>query len=105
MPAVDITPPLPICNTMALPPFPTLGFGLSLDIPIPGIGEVFDVKLCCKVFQLPLILPPFLLDLSVVVDLSVVSDAFNNVIAEINRYLDLLPVICPKESTVIQLPI
>lgn len=100
MPAVDITPPLPICTAMTLPPFPTLGLGLSLDIPLPGI--VIDVKLCCKVFQLPLQLPP--IQLGVFIDLSIVSDTLNQAIAEINRYLDLIPVICPRESHVVQFP-
>jgi hypothetical protein len=100
MPAIDITPPLPICTKMSLPPFPTLGLGLSLDLPLPGI--VVDVKLCCKIFQLPLVLPP--IQLSIGFDLSVVSDFFNERITEINKYLDKIPTICPREQTVVQFP-
>jgi hypothetical protein len=100
MPTVDITPPLPICTKLVLPPFPALGLGLSLDIPLPGV--VIDIKLCCKVFQLPLQLPP--IQLGIGIDLSAVSDLLNDRITEINKYLDRIPVICPREATVVQFP-
>lgn len=93
MPAIDISPPF-ICSPMTVPPIPVLPSGFSLAAAIPGIGHVFDVKLCCKIFQLPIGLPPIPLGISVSLPLIA---ALNSCIGIVNAYLDAIPLLCPRE--------
>lgn len=93
MPSVDLTPPR-ICDTMTLPPIPAVPNGVSFDIPLPGIGTVFSARLCCKVFQLPVGLPP--IDLGITISLPLIV-ALDSLIDVINAYRSLLPMSCPRE--------
>lgn len=93
MPIIDISP-APICSQMTLPPFPTLPTGFSIGAAIPGIGHVFDAKLCCKIFQLPVGLPP--ISIGVSVSLPFIA-ALNSMVGVVNAYLDRVPLLCPKE--------
>lgn len=79
---------------MTIPPIPTLPAGLTFAFPLPGIATVFDIKLCCKVFQFPVgaVLPPIGITLS-----SPIITSLNVLIKQINGYFDLLPVLCPRE--------
>lgn len=93
MPTIDLTP-LPICDVMNVPALPVLPAGISLGIGLPGIGEVFSVRLCCKIFQLPVGLPP--VDLGISVQSTLIL-AIDELITTINSYRSLLPMTCPRE--------
>lgn len=90
---IDITPPL-ICKSMAIPPIPVLPSGITLEAVIPGIGHVFDIKLCCKIFQIPLVLPPIPLGIALTVPVLV---QINTLINSVNTYLRSIPSLCPRE--------
>lgn len=93
--AIDVTAPL-ICDVMVAPSIPTIpGGGVSFDIELPGIGETFSARLCCKVFQLPLtITPPISLGVGIAIPLVTV---LNELIAKINNYKFALGIRCPRE--------
>lgn len=93
MPTLDITPPLPICNAMPIPPVPVLPSGITLAVPLPS-APPFDVKLCCKILQLVpgIAFPPIGFALN-----SAVIATINAKLREITNYLRLLPFQCPRE--------
>lgn len=93
MSTIDVTPPL-ICDEMDIPALPTLPEGISLDAALPGIGTEFSARLCCKIFQVPIALPP--IDLGISIQLPLVV-ALNGLIKQLNAYRAQIPMICPRE--------
>lgn len=94
MPEIDVTPP-GICDPMAPAPLPVLPDGFSIDGALPSPGTVFDIRLCCKIFQLPVgLAPPISLGIAVPIPFVL---ALNTAIRTINTYVRALPMRCPKE--------
>lgn len=93
MPAIDLTPPL-ICDPITLPALPTVPTGVSFGVELPGFAEVFSARLCCKIFQLPIALPPVDLGISVSAPILI---ALDQLIGVINSYRSLLPMACARE--------
>lgn len=95
MPSIDITPPL-ICNAVVLPPIPPLPTGISISVGLPIPTIPFGVKLCCYSVQFDpttLIPPVPIISAALAIPIATAVNAF---IAQINRYIQSLPVPCPK---------
>jgi hypothetical protein len=81
------------CIDMPHPALPTLPGGIGVGFTLPGVS--FDPKLCCKVVQYSLVLPP--VPFGIPLNPGFIA-TINTTIGQVNDFFAQLAVGCPKEG-------